>query len=190
MAEKSKARSQSRLMTPLGWVLGALSVMNLLKDLTPMKIYGLLGDWLQAYASFVAAIAEPLFGWIHWRWISVSANDAHVIVLTVVFCSALTRASAEAQIEDGSSWDSAMVGGCAGSFVTVGLPVFVLTILLPQPLDAIVAGVVLLILAIFFGIAFKEKDGSVPAASVVRRELVGVASIVLLLVAINYAVFK
>ena len=189
MPEK-KEPTTSRLLKPLGWILGGLSVMQLLKDLTPLEIYGLLNEWMLAYAGFVATVSDFLFGWIDWRWMNISAIDAHILVLAIVFTSALARASTEAQVRNGMTVLDAMTGAWRAAAVIVLLPVLLLCALIPSPYDAYVAGVGLAFLAFMFGFAFKEQDVAVPASSVVRRELVGVGAVVLLLVVVNYTFFR
>ncbi len=88
----------SKLVNLLVWVTSGLSVLNLLRDLTPLNLYGRFAEWVNAYAKLVAFIAKPLFGWVNWRWMSVDSIDAHIFVITLMFSSAVVRASTEVQM--------------------------------------------------------------------------------------------
>jgi hypothetical protein len=144
---------------------------------------------MHAYARLVAAIAKPLFGWVSWRWMSVDSIDAHILVVTLMFCSAIARASTEVQIKDGRRRLPAMAGAWAASLVIVFLPVLLVVSVLPKPIDAIAGAAVLLLLFTSFGFLFVEQDQNVPPARIVRREIIGVLAVVVLLVAVNYTVF-
>ena len=72
MPGSNKTRKSSQLLSVIGWILGALSVMNLIKEFTPLKLAGLVLDWVTAYASFVSKVREVLFGWLDWHWMLIS----------------------------------------------------------------------------------------------------------------------
>ena len=67
----------------IGWVLGALSLLNLVEDLTPMKIVGKLRIWLEAYSSVIETIRFRVLGWIDFAWLNVDESEAHAIVRPV-----------------------------------------------------------------------------------------------------------
>jgi len=182
-------RTVSKLVNLFGWVTSGLSVLNLLRNLTPLNLYGRLAEWMHAYAQLVAKIAKPFFGWLHWRWMSVDSIDSHILVITLMFSSAVVRASAEVQMKDGETRFRATVGALAATALLVFLPVLFVLIVLPKPIDAIVGALILATLFAFFGFFFVEQDRAVPPARIVRRELIGVLAVVVLLVAFNYAIF-
>jgi hypothetical protein len=183
-------RTTSGLVNLFVWTTSALSVLNLLRDLTSINLYGQLAEWVQAYTRLVAAIAGPLFGWMTWRWVGVDSIDAHILVIAMMFCSALARASTEVQMADGDRRGIAMAAAWSASLLIVFLPVVILLSVLPKPVDAVVGGGVLLFMSAAFGYLFKEQDGDVPPAHIVRRELVGVLAVVVLLIAFNYTIFR
>jgi hypothetical protein len=182
-------RNVSTLVTLFGWVISGHSLLNLLRDFTPLDLYGRLAEWMHAYAKLVAAIAKPLFGRVHWRWMSVDSIDAHILVVTLMFCSALARASTEVQMKGGDGRLRAMQGAWTASLVVVFFPVLIVLIVLPKPIDAIVGAAILLFLFTYFGFVFVEQDRDVPPAHIVRRELIGVLAVVVLLIVLNYTVF-
>ena len=57
-----------------------------------MAVLGKLKVWLDAYSLFIGKIGGSLFGWIHFAWISISAEEHHVLVLAAVFFAAVFRA--------------------------------------------------------------------------------------------------
>ena len=77
----------SRLLIPLGWVLSAASLLNLIQDLSEHSIKSKLADWLAIYDRYVKAAGEVAFGWIDWRWISITDSELHVFVLGTISVS-------------------------------------------------------------------------------------------------------
>lgn len=59
----------------LGWILGGLSVANLLRDFKWVEIKGLLGEWVQAYEDVILTISDFLFGWISVPWKQVPCPE-------------------------------------------------------------------------------------------------------------------
>lgn len=75
----------------LGRVLGGLSLLNLIDDLSPINLNGKLLSLSKAYDEFIKAWISPLFGWIHFSWISISPTETHVIVVHSIVFTALFR---------------------------------------------------------------------------------------------------
>jgi hypothetical protein len=171
----------------LGWVLGGLSVLNLIHDLSPVKLYGLVKDWAAGYEALVEKIAGVLFGWIDWRWIKIDTNEVHLIVLSILLGSATLRASMQEQIKHGQKPFVAFIGALEGALVAVVLPVVFAVALLPGMFGILAAAAFLVWATYEFGFRNLDADEFVPASKDVRREFVGILAVFALLIAFNYA---
>ncbi|GAA1786471.1 hypothetical protein GCM10009682_05720 [Luedemannella flava] len=76
----------------LGWVAGALSMVNLVRDLDWVSLRGSVDQWVDAYGRFVAAGADLLFGWIKVGWLHVSHMEAHGLVIVGLLLSTFIKA--------------------------------------------------------------------------------------------------
>ena len=92
MAETGKRRIRVRPTNILGWLVGGLSLLNLIEDLTPLTLFGKLKKWIHAYVAVVDQISDILFGWVHYRWVSISALETHALVVASVLIAAYFRA--------------------------------------------------------------------------------------------------
>jgi hypothetical protein len=171
----------------VGWVLGGLSFLNLIHDLSPLKLYGLVKDWADGYQSLVKTVAGFLFGWINWRWIAIDSNEAHVIVLAILLGSATLRASMQEQMRTGQSQALAFIGALAGALLVIVLPVILLAALLPGVWGLVGSVAYLPWAAYEFGFRNSEADDTVPASKDVRREFLGIVAVFGLLIALNFA---
>jgi len=73
----------------------ALSIVYLIEDFGFIKLFGALKKWIDAWHQFVRVITNTLFGWANWRWISVTNEEGHVLLLSTIFSSAVVRAATE-----------------------------------------------------------------------------------------------
>lgn len=85
-----------------GYITSSFSLLYLINNLSIIKLQGALLEWVDAYAFFISTIRKFLFGWIthfftwiHLSWISVSSNECHIFVLSIVLLSATFRAALE-----------------------------------------------------------------------------------------------
>jgi hypothetical protein len=76
----------------LGWIIGALSVVNLIQDVNWITMKGAIFRWVDGYERLVTGSADFLFGWIDVSWLHVSAAETHAIVLLAVFLSSNFKA--------------------------------------------------------------------------------------------------
>jgi len=76
----------------LGWVAGALSIVNLTKDLNWFTLQGVLAQWVETYQHLVGDVRSFLFGWIHVSWMHVSLMEAHGLVLVLLLMSSVAKA--------------------------------------------------------------------------------------------------
>ena len=93
----------------LGWVLGGLSLLNLIEELSPLKVLGKLKTWLDAYTSIVNDVGTFLFGWIDFGWIAIDQLEVHVLVIATILVSAYVRADIRAERSKGFGRDEAIV---------------------------------------------------------------------------------
>jgi hypothetical protein len=75
----------------LGWITGALSIVNLTKDLNWFTLEGNIARWVNTYQRLVGDARTFLFGWIHVSWMHVSIADAHGLVLCALIGSSVLR---------------------------------------------------------------------------------------------------
>lgn len=167
-----------------GWVLGALSVLNLVEDLNLARIVGFVEQWLAAYAAMIRAITGFVFGWISFGWVSLSESEAHMLVVASVFAAAFARAYARPQI---STKLDAFVLPAMYSGLMVLILVLIPALLLPGDAGVNGAGIGLaLILSVSF-LTSRAPGERIPPARAVLSELVGVVGVAAILVAASYA---
>lgn len=175
----------------LGWLTGALSSLNLIEELSPVKIYGNLKKWLDAYTDFVEKIGNFVFGWIHFDWVEVSDLEMHALAITTVLITAYCRADFRLNISQGVDWFESF-----GMSLLIGMSCFWFILwpilLLPSRLGLFGAIIILLILIYSVYTTKTDNDAlrTVPRRKAIFNELIGVAAIFLFLIALNYAVFK
>ncbi len=89
---KSKKENTLNIFSIFGWIMGGLSLLELIEDLTPLMILGKLKKWLDAYSLLVDQVGNFLFGWIEIKWISISPLENHALVLAFILSAAYFRA--------------------------------------------------------------------------------------------------
>jgi hypothetical protein len=110
----------------LGWIAGALSVVNLMRDLDWVSLRGTLGRWVEVYERLVTDAVDFLFGWISVSWIEMTEPEAHLIVICSLLASSVARGFALADFyESLGAWFGAIA-------LFVGVPVLV-ALLTPGP---------------------------------------------------------
>lgn len=209
-------KSQGRVgpVTVITWVMGALSFLNLIREISPLKLYGLVADWANAYNLFVKQVVSFLFGWIKFGWVSLDPIEGHIFVLGFILLSAYWRSYMRHSMANMSAKDK---DGAFEHFKDlpadkirsnlkyfVGIYVFFLvftmlffTLLLPAFLlpgiwGAIISGLVLVVsvLVICVSSLFARLDDDVRIT--LRnyfRELGAIVAAVLFIVVINYGFF-
>lgn len=165
----------------LGWIMGGLSFLNLIRDLAPIKLYGLLAEWVGAYALLVKRLTDFLFGWIDWHWMNVTEAEGHVFILAIILASAGLRAELGLRKHKLSALRTS-TPAVALFLSLVILPMIVI----PGPVG-VVAGA--LILGILSYLIIGGRGQSLRAVQAVRREILGVVAIFALIVVVNYTVF-
>lgn len=167
-----------------GWVLGALSILNLVEDLNLARIVGFLQQWLDAYSALTRFISEVFFGWIAFGWVSLTQAEANVLIIASVIGAAFARAYARPQI---TSKIEAFALPAMYTAILVVLLVMLPALLLPGRAGLTGAGFGLgLILALAFLTKRRPGDRIPPATNVVQ-ELVGVVGLAAILIAASYA---
>ena len=177
--------SSSRLLAPLGWVLSAASLLNLVQDLSRNSIEGKLADWLGAYNRLAKVFGNIAFGWLDWRWMSITTTEVHVLILAAVLCATMSRSWLVNELEPSTRLKRINAMGAW----SVWLLTFVLCAALPDAagwaVGAIAAATWLALAALvtFMGCNLTER-GIYPPCKVARREALGVlACAVVLLIA-------
>ena len=89
--------------TLIGAVVGGASILSLLTSTTPLQLFEQLAEWLNAYNQLVETVSNRIFGWLDWRWISISRFEANVLIISLVMSGAIVRASAAARKHAGET---------------------------------------------------------------------------------------
>ena len=149
-----------------------------------MAVLGKLKIWLDAYSVFVHQATQFLFGWLHLAWIGISSDEMHVLVLAAILCSAFARAEYAFNATKGipDALFNAVFLALA-SFAIIFLP----ALLLPGILGVYGALIALVVVA-FFLLVVPGTNAAHP--STVWKEIVGVVAVFLVLVVLNYSIFR
>jgi len=185
--EQGTVKKSHFVLRLFGWVFGALSLLNLIKDLNFIELYGSIRDWVTAYTMLVSTVGHFLFGWIHWRWIRIDAEEHHVLVLAALIAGTVGRAYYATLLRRNSSNAAGDSVGIAFVFM---LFAFVAVLLIPSPASLWLGGLLLVFMCIGSLIKDeKQKDRDVEPADF-GRELVVVGAVFLAVVLANYLIFK
>ena len=188
---KSRRGSAADLLRPLrvlGWLAGGLSLLNMIEDLSPLKVFGQLKSWLDAYTSFVSDLGAFLFGWIEYEWIAIDDREMHILILAMLLVGAYARAVGRMpRTPFGGVGDQigTAIAGVVFYFSCVLLP----AILVPSWYGLAASAAVLTALGALF-LTHDSETADFPQPHAIRVELVGVCGVFVLLVALNYTVFR
>lgn len=81
----------SQVLRVSGLIVGALSLVNLVRDLGWVSFPGYTGRVMDAHAAFVARVKDALFGWIDVAWVEVTTAEAQAFVVIVLLISSARR---------------------------------------------------------------------------------------------------
>ncbi len=179
-------RRPSILLHAIGWVLGALSLLNLIKDLNLVELYGKIGEWTLAYGLFVSRIGSFLFGWIDWGWIRIDALEYHMLVITVLVGSAAGRAAYSTAIRRGKADPGLELFATFAVFIACALGA---ALVIPSPYSLWVGTILVLFMAWVQMSKVKEQEADIDFTEF-RREAMIVGAAFLVLVLANYLIFK
>ena len=170
------------LSTFLGRVLGGLSLLNLIDDLSPINLNGKLLNLSKAYHEFIKAWISPLFGWIHFSWISISPTETHVIVVQCILITAILRGAVRNSDGNWSLKDVAYLPVVYFSFLRYSLfP----ALLLPIWIGTIGA----IIGAVFVAALYAVNSDDIPRRYA-WEEIKGIALAFFILIILNYTWFS
>jgi hypothetical protein len=188
MLEPSKSQSSSNLLSVLGWVFGAMSVLNLVNDIGRVAVFGKLKTWLDAYVTFVSLMGNFFFGWIKLGWISVSPEEYHVLIVMGIFCAAYFRAEYPLTRSQGNTKVDAFF-----TALTISLIYFLFAlvpVLLFGGIWGVAAGIVGIIFFTVITLPNHGPGATYANGAAVRRELYGVLGVFLVLLAVNYSLLR
>lgn len=173
----------------MGWLLGGLSLLNLIEELSPVKLYGSLSKWIEAYSHFMNLINSTLFGWIDIAWISISSSESHVLVISSIL--SITYARANMKFECDNNGDGTFLLGVSVFSFCFGLS-FIPALILPSWLGLIgsVLGLFLFLLSCYVFDGDDVKNRKLPSPASARQELLGVGAVFLILIILNYTYFR
>lgn len=189
-------------IVPIGCLLGSLSLLNLVTELSPIRIIGKLEKWVEAYWHFIATLGDIFFGWIDFGWMSVSTLELHALALVSLLFMAIGRTAARVWAYsdkhlDKKSVDDPVVamgfsGGCLGVSAALNFSVALfLVVVLPSILGIVALGIFTPLTMIgwltIFSSAFKL---GVISTRMFIKDLFGTASVFLVLIAFNYSMFN
>ncbi|ELE2163711.1 hypothetical protein KW534_08110 [Vibrio fluvialis] len=162
-------KSRLSVLNVLLWLGAANSFLSLLSDITPIKLYGLVDDWIQAYSSFISLVTTELFEWVNWQWFEVTHNEVNIMVFASLLAIMVSRAAINKHIELGGKWFLASVVHGAVSFLVLVLPIVIASILLPESISIIASGLYTVFHMWHF--LFRIPDGDkIASSSRIRKE--------------------
>ncbi len=136
MVQKEVPVSRTPLpLRMLGLILGSLSLLSLVRELTFVEIHGLVREGLDGYDRLVERLGAFLFGWIDWRWIRLDDAESHVLVIGLLLGGVAGRASYLTALDKGRTAPSirASVGATIRGMIGVGGFIAIFLFLLPAP---------------------------------------------------------
>ena len=171
-------------LSPLGWTLGAMSLLSIVDDFNWVKLHGYVLKWSTAYSDLTEKLRTLLFGWIDFGPFSVSSVEVHIMVIWTIFVTSYVRA---AMRDDPNVEVHVFV-----SLIFIA-PSILLFIALPTPVSAMLS-VPFIVLCIYTFMIYEqsiakkgEATSSAPPAAEVRQEAFGVLGVFALIVLINYS---
>ena len=169
----------------LAWVFASSSLLYIIEDITPLKLYGLIKKWSDAYALLVEKVFWPIFGWIKFDPIEIEPSEEHALVLCIIIGSAAGRASY--YYEDRGDENSSFV--IHTLIVTSGFVFFSLVFLLLAPSDVSLSFVLPPMGVLFLQFLLQGDTELMLEPEDFRREILAVLAGLLVLVLANYAIF-
>jgi len=177
-----------------GWLFATLSLINLIVDFNIVILYGKIKIWIEAYGMFVDKITSFLFGWLDFYWINISKLEAHILILTLIFSSAIMRAGYH--ISRYGKLKLPISEALSSKFndaIEVFLFVFIPILLLPDIYGLYVGSFVLGLAVLGLFMDDKEVEENTPieektqvTASDIRKEILEVLAMTVFLILINY----
>lgn len=163
--------------------MGGLSFLNLIRDLTPLKLYGIVEEWVGAYGLLVKQVTEFLFGWIDWRWMRVTEAEGHWIVLGAILWSAFMRGMTGAESGIIMSTHESVLKTIAFILIWVVGP----AVLIPQGYF----GPEVIVMVLGIGVATMIVNTKRTATDrQILRELAGIVAVFAVIVVVNYTFFS
>jgi hypothetical protein len=89
---RSTVSTTSWALRVLGWMLGAASLLNLIKDYKLTELRGTLAAWLAAYDTLASSLFILLIGWSTHLLENTLPQERHIFILSVLFSAAASRA--------------------------------------------------------------------------------------------------
>ena len=190
-------------------LIGAVGIVGLLDDITPLALYGQLKNWYDAYFGVLEKMRVSCFGWVEHlplgldRWFGITPLEAHLTVVLVLLMVSLQRAIFFSTIDDAfedeeiPEWFKRLAFLMPVMFTTIA-PLFALLlglvmVLFPTwwtlPIYGFIIVVVTLVAYTPAGQVLEEEEGG-PKPLEIRREINTVLTWAIILIALNYSVFR
>ncbi len=173
----------------VGWVLGAFSLLYLIDELSPARLYGALERWMDAYAALVARVSDFALGWIDFRWMDISDAESHILILASVLVSAYVRAEWRTERFNGQGVISLVFMALYFFLVYVAVFVVAPAVLLPGIFGLVgaVLGVIFIMLVYFVP---DSADRGYASRGMIIGELGVVLTFTALIIIANYWYFR
>ena len=180
MSKKNKWRYSSFRI--LGWIFGGLSLLNLIEELSPLKLLGKIETWVNAYSELVSKINQVLFGWVDWKWISISDTDSHFLVLALILCSAMFKGGFIVLRRQSNTIAESVWFSFLGATIYVFLPILCIVLLVPGVYGVILSSIATLISWSLLGVgdfvllktSWSKKLNLTESCPAIRAQIVGV----------------
>lgn len=179
----------------LGYVLGGVSLLNLVKEFKLIKLYGLVKDWTDAFSSFILSVRDFLFGWIKISWLQITNFESYLLVILFLLVSSYLRALQTGHLTNSETYGKDLkhnrIDVIVGIFATVLLFYFaifmlfaLLALIIPELITIIFFTLIIISTSIW--LIFPGKKDNLKAVLLARSNLLGSIIIFLILVAVNY----
>ena len=166
----------------IGWVFGALSVVNLINDFNWIELRGKLAKWIEAYGEFVHKLNKILFGWIDFYWFEISATETHFLIVIFIVGTSTIKSARELEYVDGLDAFFMLILLLALFFVC---PAIILLLIVEPP-----SRIVVLLFSFFLiGIITSIKKEEKKFYFIFANNTLPIFTILLVVIAVNYGFF-
>jgi hypothetical protein len=188
-------------------LVGAIGIIGLLDDITPVTLYGHLQQWYKTYFGMIEKFRAFCFGWTEHlpvgldRYFGVTTLEAHLTVVLMLLLVSLQRAmffsNIDTALEECPPWLARfpfvvplLIGCFAPLFaLSIGVAMLVYPSWVTLPFCGFQLVFILLVAYTPVGQNVEADDGG-PRPALLRREINSILIWVAVMIALNYSVFR
>lgn len=183
-------QSRGSLLSILARIAGALGLLQLIQDVTPLKLKGLILEWFSAYSGVVAFVHLHLFSWIKFWILSVTKVETNLLMFCGIVAGGICR-SAISEASTGSTRRNEIAAIVYIYTLTLILLPLMIVVSMPQLASVIVIALIFLLHVPFFldDEIPRERWLLFPEWRIVVREISNVFIYAAIVIAVSYAFF-